>query len=138
MSFHIKKPIAVDAAPAWGGAARFLVTIPLLGLARFRSHTKGHDRFARRGDCNLWAWAVPALFSSLAISVCATGVRETSFDLTKRKCANALSVSVCVIPRLVFHRRLEDLGFAQFIKAEQNGARRARGMAGAINRVING
>jgi hypothetical protein len=54
---------------------------------------------------------------------------------------NALSrffASVSVGPRLVFHRRFENLGFARFIEPEQNSARRARGMASAIDRVIDG
>jgi len=45
--------------------------------------------------------------------------------------------SLVIILRLVFHRRFEDLGFARFIEPEHNSARCTRGMAGAVDRVID-
>jgi hypothetical protein len=55
-----------------------------------------------------------------------------------RNAPSRFSASVSIIARLVFHRRFEDLGFARFIEPKQNSACRARGMAGAIDRVIDG
>src|SRR5215470_1334947 len=49
-----------------------------------------------------------------------------------------LFASISVIPRLIFHRRFEDLRFSRFIEAEHNSARCACGMPGAIDRVIDG
>src|SRR5215469_8153093 len=49
-----------------------------------------------------------------------------------------LAASRSLIARLVFHRRFEDLELARFIEPEQNSARCACRMAGAIDRAIDG
>jgi hypothetical protein len=64
--------------------------------------------------------------------------RLASAAMTNGTAPSRFSASVFVVPRLIFHRRFKDPGSTRSIEPEQNSARRARGMAFSIDRVLDG